>query len=139
MRAGAGVVTWSRMFEALVPAGSRNESREPEAQAEDGRVRRRLPPDVLEDTLALPTRGCQTRLCRFWMPEEERLPVSPWASLLIQSLACIKLRLTRLVLLFMTSVGTEVRVMECDLARNRVDPSLASPSSSLLKLFGLEA
>lgn len=73
MRAGAGVVTWSRMFEALVPAGSRNESREPEAQAEDGRVRRRLPPDVLEDTLALPTRGCQTRLCRFWMPEEEEV------------------------------------------------------------------
>ena len=55
VRAGAGVVTWSRMFEALVPAGSRNESREPEAQAEDGRVRRKLPPDVLEGTWGLPT------------------------------------------------------------------------------------
>lgn len=86
------------------------------------------PPEVARQGCA--DSGCQKR---------KRLPVSPWASLLIQSLACIKLRLTRLVLLFMTSVGTEVRVMECDLARNRVDPSLASPSSSLLKLFGLEA
>lgn len=94
VRAGAGLVTCSRKFEALVPAGSRNESREQEAQAEGGRVRRGLPPDVPEDTLPLPTQGCQTRLCRFWLPEVERVTVSPWASLLIQSLVWIKLRLT---------------------------------------------
>ena len=64
VRAGAGVVTCSRKFEAPVPAGSRNESREQEAQVEGGRVRRGLPPDILEGTLALPTQGCQTRLCR---------------------------------------------------------------------------
>lgn len=41
----------------------------------------------------------------------------------------------RPVLLFMKSVGIEVRVVECSLARNGVDPSLASTSSSLLKLL----
>ena len=68
------------------------------------------------------------------MPEEEEATNVSLGQSSDSEPGMAKAEAHRLVLLFMTSVGTEVRVVECDLARSGVDPSLASPSSSLLKL-----